>query len=172
MQELAPEENKAIPLPPPVCPTKAEPNTQTEASLLSTQQNESAAEPEEAASQIAQDQSEATVQDPSTNPPVEIPVEKSSAESTDGVGATVDMELRQSSPMKEVQPQPESEQQEVPPIVEQHSEPLEAEKQKKEPPPVPAKPCKSPKKAKKAKKQPPEPVSEAAIPLPAPGQSI
>jgi hypothetical protein len=93
-----------------------------------------------------------------------------------------EMEARQSSPEKELSldQEQEKESQENVVVNEQKKEASDmldeglnasapTEKIKKEPPPVPAKPNKSPKKAKKIKKQA-EPISETAIPLPAPGQ--
>lgn len=97
------------------------------------------------------------------------PMDSSSAAAPQVPTNDVEMEIRQPSPAKELPQKPEQPKEN--PKENNTEVATEKGKSKKEPPPVPAKPGKSPKKAKKTKKQP-EPVSETAIPLPAPGQSI
>ncbi|XP_014212637.1 BAG domain-containing protein Samui isoform X2 [Copidosoma floridanum] len=125
----------------------------------------------------------------------EEPMESNSVPCSQAEQQQPDVEMRQPSPAKEVQTSVEPEKASEAPAVpvqeeekvaeseEQKNHPKSktdvttttvstTEKPKKEPPPVPAKAGKSPKKAKKTpKKQPqPEPVSQTAIPMPAPGQ--
>ncbi|XP_003425587.2 BAG domain-containing protein Samui isoform X2 [Nasonia vitripennis] len=185
----ASEEHKAaIPLPPPCpsSPTKTAPEAQTEEASKNAQPSENNVQNQEATTTTTlETQVETVTQDNAAAQPAQNVDEKQTAEPMDSSAAPpvepqassdIAMEVRQSSPAKELQLGAEQQQSQALIVNDQMQEAkdaaapaaeITAEKVKKEPPPVPAKPSKSPKKAKKTKKQP-EPVSETAIPLPAP----
>lgn len=193
LQASVSEEHKAaIPLPPPCpsSPTKTVPEAQTEEAPKNPQPSESNVQNQEAATTTTPETPvEIATQENAAAEPAQKVDEKQTAEPMDSstappvepqVSSDLAMEVRQSSPAKELQLDVDQQQSQALIANEQIQEAKDAvtpaaeitvEKAKKEPPPVPEKPSKSPKKAKKTKKQP-EPVSETPIPLPAPGQSI
>ncbi|XP_058796438.1 BAG domain-containing protein Samui-like isoform X2 [Phymastichus coffea] len=169
------EEQKAIPLPPPLSSTKNSSSTEPTRSSTET----TAAAVAEAASTPVQPE-QAVQESPIKNEPMDA----SPAPQEQQLLQEQPMEVRQSSPAKELQLGKENQQQSQAMITEEQKQEVKeataspeqptTEKPKKEPPPVPAKPNRSPKKSKKSVKQQSEqqPISDTAIPLPAPGQSI